>query len=705
MTVSTTQNRVSYAGNGVTSAFSFPYVFFDNADLVVLNVKADGTYTKAVLGTDYTVTGAGVDTGGTVTMTTAPAVGTTLVIYRDPAMTQPQAFVDNDPLPAKSISRGYDRLTVIAQRIRELGDRSFRLSDADTSGASPVLPSPTPNAFIGWNGVGDGLVNRTITDLITISAYGTAVADKFVGDGTTKDFTLSANPGAVANLDVSISGITQEAGRDFTWDGATKLSFVSAPPSPTTPGDTNIYARYLRALPQGYADASIVNWKDNVGVARDVQSALQRITGEIVSVKDPRFGAKGDGVTDDAPALNAALTAQAANGFVLFVPPGVYLLGSTVTAQAGAVLLGYEDIPNYAPSAVGQRGRTVFMAKQTGFSGSTVLLLNGFSTLKNITVYGVPGSVDCITLNPGQSHFRLGAVWGHFGRHGLVATSANVIHAYECGFGENSGNGFQGAFGTSDHDFVSCVFNGNTGDGFYVGSGSGAIRCTNCAFEWNRTYGFETFQASNIDINGCHFDRNSGYGMRHVQVTGLVFSGNTFRRNSAAQNNLAQWAFLSGSTNVSEGANCYIAGAINDDGSGSVQPQYVGIIDSTSSVNVTSDPPAMAAGIWQDTTTQARVGKLYKIKGSLSIAYNTGTTLTLPFTPARVTYRWIANGGSNVEVGQALVFSSAVNALAVSQSANGWLTVSMSGAALQFVAFNNSTNSGTLTYVIEYAGA
>jgi hypothetical protein len=351
MTVSTTQNRVSYAGNGVTSAFSFPYVFFDNADLVVLNVKADGTFTQAVLGTDYTVTGAGVDAGGTVTMTTAPAAGATLVIYRDPALVQPQAFVDNDPLPAKAISRGYDRQTVIAQRIRELVDRSFRLSDADTSGASPVLPTPTPNAFIGWDGLGTGLMNRSITDLITISAYGTAVADKFVGDGAKVDFTLSANPGALGNLDVSISGITQEAGRDFTWDGATKLSFVSAPPAPGTPGDTNIYVRYLRALPQGYSDASIVNWKDNAGVARDVESTLQRLTRDVVSVKDPRFGARGDGIADDTAAIQAAVNSFAGFAGTVYFPRGVYRITAPITVSMnGMQLVGESPLSSYLSS-------------------------------------------------------------------------------------------------------------------------------------------------------------------------------------------------------------------------------------------------------------------------------------------------------------------------------------------------------------------
>ena len=46
-----------------------------------------------------------------------------------------------------------------------------------------------------------------------------------------------------------------------------------------------------------------------------------------VSVKDPAFGAVGDGVTDDGPACRAALAAVASGGTVYF-PPGTYLFAS-----------------------------------------------------------------------------------------------------------------------------------------------------------------------------------------------------------------------------------------------------------------------------------------------------------------------------------------------------------------------------------------
>ena len=69
MTISTTTSRVSTAGDGSATAFSFPYLFFDNNDLqVTLVVDSTGVETVKTITTHYTVVGAGIAAGGTVTM-------------------------------------------------------------------------------------------------------------------------------------------------------------------------------------------------------------------------------------------------------------------------------------------------------------------------------------------------------------------------------------------------------------------------------------------------------------------------------------------------------------------------------------------------------------------------------------------------------------------------------------------------------------
>lgn len=246
MTVNSTTSRVSYAGNGSTTAFTVPFPFLANSDLVVIRVSG-ATQTTLVLSTDYTVTGAG-GASGTVTCTVAPAAGTTLVIYRDPALTQLVDYQPNDPFPANTHETALDRLTMISQRLKDLLSRSFTLSDGDVSGASTQLPSPEASKLIGWNASANGLQNVDSGTLATLVAYGTANADVFTGDGATTSFTLSANPGVLANLDVSVNGVVQLPTTNYTWTGGTTITFTSAPGV-----GIKVLVRYMQGLPTSYS--------------------------------------------------------------------------------------------------------------------------------------------------------------------------------------------------------------------------------------------------------------------------------------------------------------------------------------------------------------------------------------------------------------------------------------------------------------------
>lgn len=231
MTVPSTTTRVTYAGDGLSTAFPVSFYFLANADLVVLLVDSDGNSTTQVLTTNYTVAGAGVEAGGTVTMLVAPPSGYTLVIYRDPAVTQLTDYQPNDPFPAETHERALDKLTMIAQRARELVTRSFRLADSDTSGASTTLPTPTPNNIIGWDNTGAGLANYTAADFATLATAGNYTRDVFSGNGVTTMFTLSVSPGSINNTQVNVGGVYQLK-KDYSLVGTT-LTFASAPPSGT----------------------------------------------------------------------------------------------------------------------------------------------------------------------------------------------------------------------------------------------------------------------------------------------------------------------------------------------------------------------------------------------------------------------------------------------------------------------------------------
>lgn len=184
MTVSTTESRIGYNGNGATTVFAFPYRFLESSDLTVIVVLATGTQVTQVLNTNYTVSGAGDDAGGTVTMIVAPASGEQLVIVREVPLTQETDYISGDPFPAETHERALDKLTMISQRLESLISRSIRLSDADLLVTSTILPPPSPGSSLIWNLTGTALVNGVpVEGTLAISPFmeivlGSADADE-----------------------------------------------------------------------------------------------------------------------------------------------------------------------------------------------------------------------------------------------------------------------------------------------------------------------------------------------------------------------------------------------------------------------------------------------------------------------------------------------------------------------------------------------
>lgn len=139
MTIASTTSKASYSGNGSTTAFSIPFYFIANADIVAVLVSALGVEDTLTLTTDYTLTGAGNPSGGTLTTLTAPATGETLVIKRSPSQVQETVYVENDPFPAKAHEMGLDRLTMMVQDLQEQVDRTVKVGLGATTDPDALL--------------------------------------------------------------------------------------------------------------------------------------------------------------------------------------------------------------------------------------------------------------------------------------------------------------------------------------------------------------------------------------------------------------------------------------------------------------------------------------------------------------------------------------------------------------------------------------
>ena len=146
MTVSSTTTKNSYSGNASTTTFAYGFKIFADADLTVILRASTGVETVQTLTTHYTVTNAGVDTGGNVVFETAPASGVTVVIRRNMAITQATDYVANDPFPAATHEDALDRLTFINQQMQEEVNRTIKLSRTNTMTSTEFTTSATDRA-------------------------------------------------------------------------------------------------------------------------------------------------------------------------------------------------------------------------------------------------------------------------------------------------------------------------------------------------------------------------------------------------------------------------------------------------------------------------------------------------------------------------------------------------------------------------------
>ena len=195
MTISTTTVSQSYSGDGSTTAFTFSFPVNSTSEIKVIERSALGVETVKSEGTGSTNYGI-VDngaSGGTVTMVTAPASGTTLVLIRDTSLTQGTDYVENDPFPAESHESALDKVQMQIQEIQEEVDRSIKLSRTNTMTSTQFTENATNRAskVLSFDSSGELAVTNEIGNFKGNWATSTAfvlrdiVIQNSTSDGTT----------------------------------------------------------------------------------------------------------------------------------------------------------------------------------------------------------------------------------------------------------------------------------------------------------------------------------------------------------------------------------------------------------------------------------------------------------------------------------------------------------------------------------------
>lgn len=217
MTVVDKSGRTDVDGNGVTTTFAVGFKFTDDDSLLVYKTDTlTDTYTVQVINTDYTITGAGTDSAQVV-FVTAPLFTDRLSFVINEPFTQATVYTPADKFPASSHEAALDKLTLIAQQLRESSNRAVTLSpNMDPAVVSPSLPQPEAGLLLSWNSTATGFTNSgaagTVLYPLAVSLGGTEATD---AAGARTNLGL----GSAATKNASV---TPTAGDVILWDTGNK---------------------------------------------------------------------------------------------------------------------------------------------------------------------------------------------------------------------------------------------------------------------------------------------------------------------------------------------------------------------------------------------------------------------------------------------------------------------------------------------------
>lgn len=129
MTVASAINEAVFVGSGSTGPFTFTFKFYSSGDIRVVRTSVDGVDT---IENGYTLTGAGLNTGGVLTLGTALATNEVLTVTRKMDFIQDTSFTNQGAFYPELHETAYDKLIMLTQQLnKDVTDVELRQSTID----------------------------------------------------------------------------------------------------------------------------------------------------------------------------------------------------------------------------------------------------------------------------------------------------------------------------------------------------------------------------------------------------------------------------------------------------------------------------------------------------------------------------------------------------------------------------------------------
>ena len=198
MPTSAADTEITYIGNGVTIAFPFP---FEISKASHFEATIDGAVVTA-----YTLSGLGVDTGGTCSFTDPPDSLAEIVLAR----VAPYARTDFDyqeggELAANTLDEDNDRGVMLSQQLATTLKRVPQVKRGDLT--KSLTLTPEANKLLAWDGSAGGLTNVDVADVTPTGVVMSALGQQVVTAATKPALIalIGSQSHGLANLSLAFS--------------------------------------------------------------------------------------------------------------------------------------------------------------------------------------------------------------------------------------------------------------------------------------------------------------------------------------------------------------------------------------------------------------------------------------------------------------------------------------------------------------------
>ena len=208
ITISDTEPRIQYTATAGQTSFTVPFAFFANADLQVFNGTSQLTFNASPSNaTQYSVTGAGVSGGGSITLGSPGAtVNDVITIVREVAIERTTDFPTSGAFQIDSLNTELDKIIAMAQQLERDLKLSPRVNTTSSSSFNLTFPDMVAGKVLSANAGGTGLefsvdASGLLTAEANASTSATNAANSATAAASSASSALNAKNAAEAALD------------------------------------------------------------------------------------------------------------------------------------------------------------------------------------------------------------------------------------------------------------------------------------------------------------------------------------------------------------------------------------------------------------------------------------------------------------------------------------------------------------------------